>query len=321
MRGGRSGCWGGWRGEASFCHELYEFWRGFMGTSQTRDSRISSWLAGFLTIGMILVATFAYNQVERHTWVAEPILVYYQEEPGWFTPEYNWAVPTPHLVIYNTGQVFQFIRDGDNQREVKEKYLSHRELCNFLLELDNNGFMDVGPNGYTYPPNVHVLDGGYTLVKVQSWKQQEMFAHVLGFVIDEGYASSGVVETYKLLRNFELANSNPYIPQQIEMRIELYEQQTAGIVWPFPEQPLVDLYRDGYLETPTRTHLILDGDWAEKIYHFFENRIRLIFFEENAFFRVSIRPLLPYENRDADRTYPIEFSVSSDAPKVRMSCP
>lgn len=274
----------------------------------------------FLTLVMLMIARLFLSSIgEPHTWLAKPVLVYYEEEVYFTNPEYNWRA-IPILVIYNTGQVFQFVRDGYNQRDVREGQLSHRELCGFLYQVEQNGFWEVGPEGFSYPSEVTVLDGGYTLIWVRAWEQEKIYAHVLDFVISEGYAALGVADFYDQIRNFELKEYKPYTPQQIEMRIELYEQPTSGLVWPFPERPLADLYREGSLETPIRRNLLLDGEWAERIYRFFKNRISLIFFDSNAFFEVTIRPILPYEDTEAEQINR-EFAVSADAPQFKLTCP
>lgn len=275
-----------------------------------------------------------------HTWQAEPVLLQYKIYGG------DGCCPhpgPPRLILYADGRLFQTIgtRINDEYRtQVLVQQLSPTNVCAILNTIDQTGFFDYDPATYVSPDSEYLPTDGASFwdITVNAWQTKTVSLYALGFFIAEEANWSetcpgcprlppippSLRNTYHLLHDYDLAQSEIYQPEQLALRIEDAGPGTFGELWPLAQPTLSDLYARFVESSAAGQELVVEGAEAQTLYQVFQqsmDRSGLPFHDGTHEYRVYLRPLLPYEAPTApDAYHSVIPSANFENPTPTLQC-
>lgn len=256
--------------------------------------------------------TVTITPPEERVWEAMTVLVHIYTGPGFTSEAYAWS-SVSDLVVYRDGRVIAE-RYGDELEGAApvlvEGQLSPPELCRLLGQIEADGFFNFDPATYEAPM---VTDMGYTEMTVRAWRRQSLNVYGLGFTVahqheDEysGYAPPGLTRTYQWMADYVPSDAVPFVPESVQMWVlqdegtggetpRLWESETISLTaWMAAQGDTNEFGRPSFM-------VQVEGSDAQHLWDVL-GRDRTDYFRQGEnYFRVTVRPVLPYETRPADR--------------------
>jgi hypothetical protein len=269
----------------------------------------------FLTI-LSTTSCNGVRSIEPHTWQAQPVLIsLFTATNNTRRADYEWS-KLPDLVLYADGRII-LTRD-DAKRIIYEAHLQPTEVCSLLQQIAGDGFLNMQPGDYDA---IKGSDFDTIWINIDAWQSNKISSYGLDSILRDNsqalFVSPALKATYLRLRDYTPANLQEFHPEKLVVSILSLGQQETASDWPLQKPTLANLIsrEQNYL-----TGVILDKGEAIDVYRLFSGNIYNMYNENGKSYRITIRPLLPFEIWEADRkwTLPPKFQP---APTTELKCP
>ena len=245
---------------------------------------------------------------------------------------YTYFSPPPDAVIYSDGRQIIW-----HEGYLYERYLSSKEVCTLLTEIEDSGFFDYTSQQYKqfYESNQMKPAPENFSMTIDAWKSNSLqlnsFPYWFSQFKDKIEWPAALSVPYEQLTRYDPASMHLYIPDRIAVHIEKDPQLGTDIesaVWKSTTPSLSALIeRYNEMATPasesSEGEIILSGEESKRILEQFDNNpwggLR-IFVVNSESYLVAIRALLPYEE-GGGISAPLIPGPSIDYSPVPMNCP
>jgi hypothetical protein len=265
--------------------------------------------APFGVCGVLLLPCFSILAIAKpdqaprsaRTWEAPPVLAMMFHGPGYTDPEYGWSL-VPSFVLYADGRVIvavrRFSRDGMSLA-IWEGRLDSAGVCTLLDQIAADGFLALKNGDYVKPG---ITDLGTTTITINAWQSNTISAYGFEELLKHpGYKRpfakipAALMATARRLTDYRPPGAQPYQPDRLSIRLSSRDSEVAAPPWPLSEPTLTELATKG----TTHGRTMIEGRAARDVYRQVNRQVTNGFIErysENGkTYRVTIRPLLPYE--------------------------
>lgn len=264
-----------------------------------------------------------------YSWEAQPVLISLEIGAGYPAVfDFIWS-QTPQLVVYSDGRI---VGRSSEYIDIEYKYnywtgtVSHEEICQMLGDAYQLGFFDFKKSDYERPGQDHLLT---TNILVKSWENRSVSVDGLEEAIQNfdigGYSPPELTNTYWYLSSIRPDDAIPYSPKQVSLILNRIDEDNSAEIWPLSEPSLHEL-GDGLqpskgLSPRDYRDFLFDGNQAAEIHDIFQYDHSKLFMEGEEYFRVSYRPLFPYEIWHSKTDWgEVRFTDFEYTPTVNFSC-
>jgi hypothetical protein len=232
----------------------------------------------------------------------------------------------PDLILYADGQLI--VRD---EGEILTTRIPHEEVCRLLNAIESTGFFDVEMDAYHTQVDAQGLGiTAVTRIEVNAWRRRSVTADALRSLIDDPDVEvpPALRETYRLLNEYRPPDLKPYRDAPIALAIHRCPQGDpceTERTWPIESPTLSTLFEraetTGVENREWGMGVLLDGEEATAVLGATGSSTSGTFVEDEVTYRLSARPVLPYESLESAMAYEAEIpSPGVGVDGVQLEC-
>jgi hypothetical protein len=265
----------------------------------------------------------------RDNWSPELVVAIFERGGENF---YSYFSPPPDVVIYSDGRQVLW-----HEGYLYERYLSNKELCTLLTEIEDSGFFDYTSQQYKqfYESNQLKQAPENFSMTINAWKSNTLQLSSFPFLYSQ---HKGEIEwpaalsvPYERLTEYDPKSMHLYIPDRIAVHIVEDPQLGTEVetsVWKSTTPSLSELIeRYDEMATPasesSEGEIILVGEESKSVLEQFDNNPwsgPSIFEINGTSYLVAIRALLPYEE-SGGVSNPLIPGPNAETMPISINCP